>query len=113
MLYVNTFKLPSGTVFVLHIQNSHLHIDLRTLNPCQIIAIICQNADGCVHVEHHPLINQSTMMAAATATGGGDNGSGDNDNDNDNSGNGGGGDTAAMATTSHRWQWAQTHSIIK
>ena len=44
-LYVDTYKLPHGTIFVLHIQNSHIQIDLRMLNLRQIIAIICQKAD--------------------------------------------------------------------
>ena len=44
-----------------------LQIDLRTLNPRQIIAIICRNADGRVQVEHHPLIDWSMMMASAAS----------------------------------------------
>jgi len=64
-LYVDTYKLPHGTIFVLHIQNSHIQIDLRMLNLRQLLATICQNADGHVHLEHHPLLNWSTMMAAA------------------------------------------------
>ena len=61
-------KFPPGTVFVLHMQNSHVQIDLRILNPHQIIPIIRRNADGHVHREHQPLINWSMMMAAAAGT---------------------------------------------
>jgi hypothetical protein len=57
---VDTNNLPPGTLFVLQIQNSHIQIDPRTLNPRQIIARIRQNADRRVHVDHHPL-NRSTL----------------------------------------------------
>ena len=44
---------------------STLQINLQTPNPHQIIAVFFQNADGRLHVEQYPLINRSTMMAAA------------------------------------------------
>ena len=53
---------------MLHIKLTYIQIDLRTLNPRHIIAIFRQNADRRVHVERHPLIKRSTMMAAAAAT---------------------------------------------
>ena len=62
---MHTYKLPPGTLYVLQIQNLHIQINLRMPNPRQIIAVICQNADGRVHVEQPPLLlNRSTMMVA-------------------------------------------------
>ena len=48
-----------------YIHKTYIQINLRTPNPCQIITVICQNADGRVHVEHPPLLNRPTMMVAA------------------------------------------------
>ena len=54
--------------YLCYMQNSHVQIYLRMLNPHQILAIIHRNADGRVHVQHHPLINRSTIMTAAAGT---------------------------------------------
>ena len=64
---MNTYKLPPGTLYVLQIQNLHIQINLRMPNPRQIITVSFQNLDGREHVEQLPLLNWSTLMAAAVA----------------------------------------------